>query len=287
MPEGRKPIPKTQKEISQEQITPYDESRGNIANQALDGSKRAEQISFKGDKVKPLSIGIGDHDAAIDFYFKNIIKPNVTQNKRIIPVPVIYADGEKWKSIQKDGYIRDKNGKLLSPLITYRRMDLVKNRSMGNKLDSNQPHLYIVNATKYSKRDFYNNFDVLNDQKPEKELYAIVVPDYVTITYNFIVYTYYIEQMNKIVEAINYASDSYWGDPERFKFNARIDSFTTATEIKEGEDRAVKTTFTLKLNGYIVPDALQKDIASVKKMPSITKVVFGMETEKTINRPQL
>jgi hypothetical protein len=31
--------------------------------------------------------------------------------------------------------------------------------------------------------------------------------------------------MNKLIEAINYASDSYWGDPESFKFKASIDSF--------------------------------------------------------------
>jgi hypothetical protein len=287
MAPGRKPIPKKQLQISQEQIIPYDESRGNAQDNVKDGSTRAEKLSFKGDKTKPLYIGIEDHDYAIDFYFKNVIKPFVIQNDKIIPVPIIYSDAEKWKSIQKDGYIRDKNGKMLSPLITFKRNDLVKNRSMGNKLDSNQPHLYIINAAKYSKKDFYNNFDVLNDQKPEKELHAIVVPDYVTITYSCVIFTYYTDQMNKIVEAINYASDSYWGDPERFKFNARIDSFTTATEIKEGEDRAVKTTFIIKINGYIVPDSLQREILAVRKIPNVTKVLFGVEAERTINKPSL
>lgn len=288
MSEGRKPTPKSQKQISQEQITPYDESRGNAQDRVMDGSKRAEQLSLKNDNTKPFSIGIEDHDNAIDFYFKNVIKPFVIQNDLRVEVPVIYGDAEKWKSIQKDGYIRDKNGKLLAPLITYKRNDLVKNRSMGNKLDANQPHLYTVTATNYSKKDFYNNFDILNNQRPQKELYAIVVPDYVTITYSCVVFTYYIEQMNKIVEAINYASDSYWGDPSRFKFNARIDSFNTVTEIREGEDRAVKTTFNIKLNGYIIPDILQKDIAAIKKIPSVSKIVFGVElinTNKQVNIP--
>lgn len=287
MSENRKVIPKSQKEISQNQIDPYDENIGNSQDMVMDGSKRAEKISFKGDTVKPFSIGIEDHDKAIDFYFKNIIKPTIIQNNLTVPVPIIYSDAEKWKSIQKDGYIRDKNGKMLSPLITYKRDDLVKNRSIGNKLDSNQPHLYTVNASSYSKRDFYNNFDVLNNQKPEKELYAIVVPDYVTITYSCVIFTYYIEQMNKIIEAINYASDSYWGDPSRFKFNARIDSFNTVAEIREGEDRSVKTTFNIKLNGYIVPDVLQKDISAIKKIPTVTKIIFGIETETNKPKRQL
>ena len=51
------------------------------------------------------------------------------------------------------------------------------------------------------------------------------MPDYVTINYSCVVQTYYTDQLNKIVEAINYASDSYWGNPERFKFRARIRYF--------------------------------------------------------------
>ena len=40
-----------------------------------------------------------------------------------------------------------------------------------------------------------------------------------------------MEQLNKIIESCEYASDAYWGNPERFKFRAFIDSFTTATEL--------------------------------------------------------
>ena len=40
-----------------------------------------------------------------------------------------------------------------------------------------------------------------------------------------------MEQLNKIVEACEYASDAYWGNPERFQFRAFIDSFTTETEL--------------------------------------------------------
>ena len=53
--------------------------------------------------------------------------------------------------------------------------------------------------------------------------------------------------MNKITEAINYASDSYWGDFERFKFNARIDNFNSKVETGQGTNRVVKTDFSLKL----------------------------------------
>ena len=90
--------------------------------------------------------------------------------------------------------------------------------------------------------------------------------------------------MNKIVEAINYASDSYWGDPARFKFRAMIDSFTTVIEVEDGKDRAIKSNFDIKLNGYIIPDVVQKDLTAIKKIPTITKTVFGIETTSNINQ---
>lgn len=284
MAQNRKPTPKTQKQISQEQITPYDTERGNVANTgAMDGSMRAEKLSFKDDTIKPFSIGIKDIDEAINYYFNEVIKPFVIQNNQRIAVPTIYGDAEVWKQIQKDGFYRDKNGRIMSPLIIFKRDNLIPNRTISNKLDANQPHLYSHWTKKYSKRNFYSSFDVLNNTKPEREHYAIVIPDYVTIKYSCIIFTYYQEQMNKIVEAINYASDSYWGDPQRFKFNARIDGFNTVTEVVEGKDRAVKSTFEIKLNGHIIPDVLQKDMNAIKKIPDITKIIWGIEA--SLNNP--
>jgi hypothetical protein len=118
---------------------------------------------------------------------------------------------------------------------------------------------------------------VLTNRIPERQFYATVIPDYVTITYSCAVFTYYVEQLNKIVEAINYASDSYWGDPQRFKFNTMIDSFGFQTELTQDDERIVRSTFNIRLNGYIVPEILQKDINSLKKYTDTTKVIFSIE----------
>jgi hypothetical protein len=217
------------------------------------------------------------------YYFTKVIKPFVYQNGERINVPILYGDSERWKNIQKDGYYRDFNGSIMMPILVFRRNSITKNRSIANKLDANQPHLYSSLVKNYSKRNFYDNFNVLNNAVPEKEFYAIVMPDYVTISYSCVVSTYYVEQLNKIVEAINYASDSYWGDPARFKFRAMIDSFTTIQEVNDGQERAVKSTFDIKLNGYIIPDILQKDIESIKKIPMVSKVTFGVEFTSSIS----
>jgi hypothetical protein len=249
----------------------------------FDPKNRGNQVSFRDDTTKPFTLGIQDIDEAVMFYLENVIKPTVIQNGVVQKVPIIYGASERWKQIQKDGYYRDLSGAIMMPIITFKRNTITKDRSVGNKLDANFPNNIEVFEKSYSKRDEYNNFAVLNNRKPQKEYYAVVMPDYVTVTYDFIISTYYVEQMNKIVEAMNYASDSYWGNPERFKFRARIDSFQTNTELPIGAERIVKTNFSLSLRGYIVPDNIQKQLASIKKFSNAVQVVFTTETVSNIN----
>ena len=280
---GKKPIPKTQREISTSLQTPYDQRYGNPNDMQFDPKNRGNQVSFRDDTVKPFTLGIQDIDEAVMYYLENVIKPTVIQNGVVQKVPVIYGASERWKQIQKDGYYRDLSGAIMMPIITFKRNNITKDRSVGNKLDANFPNNIEVFQKSYSKRDEYNNFAVLNNRKPQKEYYAVVMPDYVTVTYDFIISTYYVEQMNKIVEAMNYASDSYWGNPERFKFRARIDSFQTNTELPVGAERIVKTNFTLTLRGYIVPDNIQKQLASIKKFSNAVQVIFSTEVVSNIN----
>ena len=279
---GRKPIPKTQKEISNSFVTPYDVTQGN-PNDAVPSTKnRALQQSWKGDTTKPFTISIQDIDEAIFYYLENVIKPTVKHNGEILSVPVLYGSPEKWKSYQKDGYLRDLKGSLMAPLIIFKRESIDKNRSITNKQDANNPHNYGIFQKSYSTKNAYSRFDILNNRIPEKQYYAVVIPDYVTVTYTFIVFTYYVDQLNGIVEAMNYASDAYWGDPERFKFRASIDSFGFQTQLNESAERVVRSTFTLKLNGHIIPDVIQKDTTAISKFNNKTKTTLFFET---VNAP--
>lgn len=299
MPSARKPNPKSQLQISNDQVDPYvfpetDESYGNPnipsefnqftpTKQSGVDFNRSEQMSFKGDTVKPFVVGLQDIDEAIMFYFQNVIRPFVYQNGVRIEVPVIYGSPEKWKSVSKDGYYKDKNGAIMAPLIMFKRDTMDKNRSLTNKLDANNPHLYTSWAKAYNPKNSYSNFSVLTNRIPVEQFVVNVVPDYVNLTYTCAIQTYYVEQMNKIIEAINYASDSYWGDPERFKFKASIDSYSTAIEISDTTNRIIKGTFTIKLFGYIVPDTVQKDVTAIKKYNSKAQVIIGIETVNNLN----
>ena len=282
MPQYRKPTPKTQRQISEEQHVPTYPQYGNPNAAVPPLNDRATKISWKGDSVKPFSIGIKDIDEAVLYYLQNIIKPFVIQNGQRIEVPIIYGSPERWKSVQRDGYYKDKNGAIMLPLIIFKRDSIEKVRNVGNKLDANFPNNFEVFEKKYTSRNAYDNFSALNSIKPQKEYYAVVIPDYVNITYSCIVSTYYVEQLNKIVEAVNYASDAYWGDPERYKFRVKIDTINTPTELTQDSIRLVKANFNMVLNGQVVPDLIQKDLSAINKFFNKTKTIFSIETVSQI-----
>ena len=284
MARPRKPIPKTQREISENLQKATDVARGNPnakvnpnENETGIDFNRSTKLSFKDDTTKPFSIGIQDLDEAVFYYFENVIQPFVYQNGERYKVPIVYGSPESWKSYQKDGYYRDKNGAIMLPIIVIKRDSIAKDRTVTNKLDSNQPNLYATFQKSFNPKNFYSNFAALNNKIPVKTFHAVAVPDYVTLEYSCIIQTYYMEQLNKVIESIEYASDAYWGNPERFKFRAFIDQFTTATELSAGQDRLVKGTFTIRLRGYIIPDTLQKDLNSIKKVNSKSKFIIQVE----------
>ena len=275
----RKPVPKSQVELSQETITPY----LNQGKSPVPANKRREnQKTLKNDETKQFQVGLRDVDAAIVYYFNNVIRPSVIQNGTKLNVPIIYGSPERWASVQKDGFYRDKNGKIQTPLIMFKRDSVTKDRGLGNKMDANNPLHFGVFEKKYSQKNIYDQFGILTNRVPVKEFYGVIIPDYVNLVYSCTIFTEYIEQMNAIVESINFASDSYWGDPERFKFRASIDNYTTTTELVQGGDRTVKTTFTIKIGGYIVSDSINTSIANTNKFYSKSALKFGIETAGSV-----
>ena len=280
MSDRLKPIPKNQSEVTQDSLnTPYLANEGKPISQTTYSENRGTDYSMKDDTVKDVSVGLEDMDNAIMYYFNSIIKPTVVQNGQRLAVPVIYGSPERWKSVQADGFYRDNSGRLMVPLIMFKRESIEKNRTLGNKLDGNLAHLYQVVGSKYNIRNAYDKFSILNNRIPSEQYYVTAIPDYLTLTYNCIIFTDFIEQNNKIVEAVQWASDSYWGDPARWKFKASIDSFTTNALLEEGTDRAAKSSFTIKLNGYIIPNTINKDLATARsKFYTKSQIIFDLET---------
>ena len=225
-------------------------------------TNRGSTRTRKEDRVGDIKIGLYDIDDAIKYYFDEVIRPRVNDFDEDVSVPVLYGSPERWVSAQRGQYYRDQKGKIMVPLIMYRRTSVGKDTSVNfSKIDANNPKLFYTFEKKYSPQNRYDNFSALQGVVPIRERYSVVVPDYVTIQYEGVIWTDYIEQMNDLIEAINYSQGSYWGDPERFKFRTSIAEFSDSTEVPTDGDRIVKTTFNMELHGYIIPDSLNKELA--------------------------
>lgn len=248
-----------------------------------DFSRREFQTRKEG-APKPPYIGLQDIDESIMYYFSEVIEPTVIQNGKKVKVPIMYGSPERWANVQKDGALRDKNGKLMAPLIMFKRISLAKDRSLTNKVDANNPSNFIVVKNKYTRENVYDNFSVLTNRRPKEEYYATIVPEFVTITYTCTAFTDYVDQMNKIIEAANFAEDSYWGDPAKFMFRARIDTFGTTVEVAAGSDRVVTTNFEITLRGYVIPQVKQSEINNFRKFFSKSQLIFNIEVAGTLEQ---
>ena len=245
---------------------------------------RGQQISRNSpgatDDVKNISVGIMDMDSAIMYYFNEVIKPEVEVNKEKVKVPCIYASPERWTTISKQGFLRDKKRQIITPLIVFKRTGMERNDNIPiDKLDANKPRNFYSFEKKYSHQNRYDKFSVQRGLTPGREYYNVAMPDYVTLTYEFIVWTSYIDQMNRIVEKINYSDGAYWGAPGKMRFRTRIESFSDASEV-DGE-RLIKTTFSVNLYGYILPETFNSQTTTQKFLTN-KKLIIREETDTTL-----
>ena len=236
------------------------------------------------DEVGELSVKLVDIDSAILYYFDNVIQPSVEDNGENIKVPIMYASPERWKAIQRDGFMKDKKRQTITPVIAYRRTSIEKDDSIPqDKLDANNPNMFYTFEKQFSQENRYDNFTLQQGLLPQKEYYNVTFPDYVVLNYDFIVWTTYIEQMNKIVEKVIYSDGAYWGDPEKLRFRSRVESFTDATEVSDVE-RLVRTNFSVTLRGYLLPDGNFDHRSTTQKHITPKKVMIGAETDSIIDK---
>ena len=286
MPKTIKPRKKSLSEVVDEQLNDaYDPS---VARPPLDEKNRSKDISTKGDRTKDISISIMDIDTAIIKYIEEKIQPSIIQDGNRIQVPVMYGFPERWQTIQEKGYLREYSGRFMAPVVVLKRDTMEANRSLGTKIDANKPRNLYSFEQAYTKKNQYDSFSALTNRVPVKEFRLVVMPEYVTMVYSAVIFTNHLEQNNKIIEALKYAENTYWGESGRFLFRARIDTFTTSTEYSLGDDRTTRTNFTITLNGYIIPDTVNRDISHPKKFVSKSQVIFNLETDNVdIFNPQI
>ena len=228
----------------------------------------------KQDEQQMLSISLVDIDSTIASYMEKHIIPEVEQNKSKVKVPLIYGNAERWKGAQKDGYLKDKLGKIQIPLIMFKRNSFAKNDSMQFLKDD---RINYPTIRKFSNKNSYDRFSLLNSEfKKRYETFDVKMPDYVTVTYEVMVWTNFTEHNNKIIEQFQYFTGRYWGEDDKYKFRVMIDNFDNQQEVGAGTERIIRTTFTMTVHAYLLPKRAD-NIPTTQKGFTIRKVVVTNE----------
>lgn len=232
------------------------------------------------DDRNPLTIGLEEIDETIEFQFENNFNFHVTQNDESVQVPIIYDTRERWEWARKNQSLRTVHDKVIFPLITFERTNVSRdtNRENANTLTQQvfdrggASEGVFLASTRYSKRNRYDQFGVLNNRTPQRSFYIVSSPNYVEITYDFTIYTEYMYQLNEMMEEISYLSNEYWGNPDNNMFKTYVDSFDVDVEI-EDEVRYATGSFTADVSAYLLPEDVA-DVATNQKVYTISDVEF-------------
>jgi hypothetical protein len=242
---------------------------------SLESDNRATKMRMDEgvDSFKQYSITLMDIDNVLYEYFISVIQPRVSgPGGEAIEVPVRHASPERWAAIQRDGVLRDKQGQLQRPMIIFTR----SNMERDDQLVTFNKYLTVPFVKKFDKYNMYDRFSALSGTKPAGEIHNVTFPDHVVLTYDFTMSTEYVQQMNTLVEKINFASDDYWGDPQRLKFRASVQGFSNTIEVPSDDDRVVTTTFNLTVNAYLLPEIFNNQTTTQRGLTK-RKVVFSSE----------
>ena len=246
-------------------------------NPLRQNNNRANEIkSAKGDLKQ--SISLFDIDYAMMSYLEDTALPTLDDNGTALKIPVVYGNSERWNGSRREGVFRDSKGKIQLPIMMIRRTSIAKDDTMPML----NRHVSYQGITKYSKDNRYDRFTALGGNiKPKYEIYKIQMPEYVELNYDCMVWTNYTEQLNAVIEQLQYTS-SYWGDKEKFKFRTSLSEFNVINEVGEGTERINRIEFSLSVKAYLLPEKFDGENV-IKKSISTKRVVVATETDVTGN----
>jgi len=239
------------------------------------------------------AITLKDIDTSIMSHVKSVIRPKVKEANETVDVNVMYGNEERWVAARKRGVIRDKNGALILPLIMLKRTGVDKSTSVASSFehDVKREHADVVRNSQWSKKNRYDRFAVQTGKKPIIESLLTTMPNFVNVTYEFVLWTGFIEQMNPLVETFSDHNNTYWGESDKYKFLCKLDSISDASEMNQDGERFIKSTFSVTTSAYLLPEytnsVVTNKISNLKKTLSPSKVVFGYEgdaTDKQVGR---
>ena len=250
------------------------------------GGNESQTIIPGTDLSKQYSITLKDIDTAIMKYIKNVINPTVQEANEKVKVTVMYGNEERWVAARKRGVLRDKNGSLILPLIMLKRTAVEKSDVIpGYEHDIRRKYTEVVRKSGWSKDNRYSKFSVQSGELPVYENLVTTIPNFVNMTYEFVLWTNFIEQMNPLVESFMEYDKTYWGDKDTYRFVCNLDSVSDASEMNQDGERFIKSTFSVTTKAYLLPEETNSIVmgkmSQVQKRLSPSKVLFGFEGDAT------
>jgi hypothetical protein len=222
------------------------------------------------DAGKSYSITLKDIDTAVINHIRNIMKPVVRESNEIIKVPVMYGNEERWKSVRGREVLRDKNGVIILPVMVIKRTSVAMNDQMPLSFDNDVRGKYISvirSKSGWSKNNRYDRFSVLTGQKPVEEFVKTGMPDFVVCSYNIVMMTAYMEQMNDLNTIWVEHLETYFGDSTSYRFLSSLSGdISDATEMESDGERIIRNELTLEIKGYMIPEFTDNTFGKTAEM---------------------
>ena len=245
----------------------------------LNGESTGQPNVKRDGKFKDFSSALYDIDYAVKWHLENQIRPTVTEENSVITVPILFAAGEKWSAVQKHGYLRDTQGKLLTPLIMIKR-NSVSNRDDLQDLDVlESADARITFKRTYTKQNRYDRFNLSRGQ-PVGEYYSMDVPKFVQIEYELLIWTNNSIQINEVVEQLMWFSGKAFGDSHKFITHIEPPSFESVNST--GEDRIVRATMGMRTKAHIL-NVHGPNAPGMFKIIPVNKFVIAQEVDSVID----
>lgn len=223
------------------------------------------------------SVTLFDIDYAMMTYLEDTVLPNLKDAQgTAIKIPVIYGNSERWVGARRQGVYRDSKGRIQLPLLMIRRTSIAKDETMSMP----NRHLSYPAITKYSKDNRYDRFTAMGGGvKPKQEIFRITMPDYVEVNYECMCWTSFTEQLNEVIEHLNFTS-TYWGDKDKYKFRTSVSEFNVVNEVGEGTERINRVEFSLNVKAYLLPEKFDGELTTKKSM-SVKRIIVSNEIDLT------
>ena len=251
---------------------------------SADNNKRAYDIE-PSVNLDQYTVTLYKIDQTIFKHLAETIKPMITQNKKSMLVPLMWANPERWKSIRTDGYLRDEQGKIQLPLIAMQRTGAAKDTTMPSPVNKYLRHEI---QTGWNKSRVYDKFAIQNQIAPSRKYVSLVAPDYITLSYEIMIWTEYTAQLNELVEQISFETDEYWGETGKYRFKVEAGEYKLSQDLPADAERVVRASIPLTVKAYLLPEKMVRGFeqqigSTAQERFSPKKVLFGIEVvEKTI-----